>query len=114
MQFLECGLRHKVDSVCAWVLLSEVRLQSKQFDLAAEAAGQGIKCLHHRQSRGYQVLPELSAKLVLARGQSLLALGNATDAVPLFEALIGMRVYHRTWLCSAWICMYARASQSCA
>ena len=89
LQFLEFGLSRSADSLSAWQLLSKLRLQNKQADLAADAAGKGIKCLHQRQSRGYQVLPDLSAKLVLARGQSLLALGSLPEALAMFRALTG-------------------------
>ena len=83
------GLNGSADSLHAWQLLSELHLQNKQAEQASDAAGKGIKCLHQRQSKGYQVLPELSAKLVLARGRSLLTLGSLPDALAMFRALTG-------------------------
>ena len=89
MQILDHALAQGADSLQAWQLLSQLQLQNQQAELAADAAAKGIKCLHLRQSKGYKVVSALSAKLVLVRGQSLLALGTLPDALAMFKTLTG-------------------------
>lgn len=78
------------DSLQGWRLLSQLQLQNEQADSAAESAAKGLKCLAHRCSRGYQCRPDVAAGVVLARGQSLLALERLDDAHIVFKALIGI------------------------
>lgn len=82
-------MKGNIDSIQGWQLLSQLQLQNQQYDLAAESAAKGLKCLHHRQKRGYCSQPGMAAGIVLARAHSLLHLGLSDDAVALFKALTG-------------------------
>lgn len=77
------------DSLPGWQVLSQLRLQNEQPDLAAESAGKGLKCLAHRHSTGYQYHPAVAAGIVLARAHSLLAQDRLDEAQALFKALTG-------------------------
>ena len=90
MQVLSQAMTASADSLQGWQLLSQLQLQNEQFDLAADSAAKGLKCLHQRRSRGYQSLPELAAATVLVRGHSLLSLKRPDDALTLFKALTGI------------------------
>ncbi len=83
-------MKASVDSTQGWQLLSQLQLQNQQYDLAAESAAKGLKCLHQRQKRGYCSQPAVAAGIVLARAHSLLHLGLSDDAVALFKALTGI------------------------
>jgi len=89
MQVLTQGMKASVDSIQGWQLLSQLQLQNQQYDMAAESAAKGLKCLHQRQKRGYCSQPAIAAGIVLARAHSLLHLGLSDDAVALFDALTG-------------------------
>jgi len=93
MQVLTQGMKASVDSIQGWQLLSQLQLQNQQYDLAAESAAKGLKCLHQRQKRGYRSQPAIAAGIVLARARSLLHLGLSDDAVALFKALTGKPPY---------------------
>ena len=82
-------MKANVDSIQGWQLLSQLQLQNQQYDLAAESAAKGLKCLHQRQKRGYRSQPAIAAGIVLARAHSLLHLGLLDDAVALLQALTG-------------------------
>ncbi len=82
-------MKANADSIQGWQLLSQLQLQNQQYDLAAESAAKGLKCLHQRQKRGYSSQPAIAAGIVLARAHSLLHLGLSDDAVALFKALTG-------------------------
>ena len=90
MQVLTQGIKANVDSIQGWQLLSQLQLQNQQYDLAAESAAKGLKCLHQRQKRGYCSQPAIAAGTALARAHSLLHLGRSDDAVALFKALTGI------------------------
>lgn len=92
LQVLNQGMKANVDSIQGWQLLSQLQLQNQQYDLAAESAAKGLKCLHQRQKRGYRSQPAIAAGIVSARAHSLLHLGLLDDAVALFEALSEMVV----------------------
>lgn len=77
------------DSLPGWQVLSQLRLQNEQSDLAAESAGKGLKCLAQRHSKGYQSHPAVAAGIVLARGHSLLTLNRLGEAHAMFKALTG-------------------------
>ncbi|KAL0025266.1 hypothetical protein WJX77_012112 [Trebouxia sp. C0004] len=87
IQVLTQGMKANVDSIQGWRLLSQLQLQNQQYDLAAESAAKGLKCLHQRQKRGYRSPPAIAAGIVLARAHSLLRLGLSDDAVALFKVL---------------------------
>ena len=78
------------DSVKGWQLLCKLQLQNEQYSLAADSAAQGLKCLHHKQNRGYPCSPSGAAAIVLARGHSLLALERPVEAMNMFTALTGI------------------------
>jgi len=80
-QVLTQGIKASVDSIQSWQLLSQLQLQNQQYDLAAESAAKGLKCLHQRQKRGYRSQPAIAAGIVLARARSLLHLGLSDVAV---------------------------------
>ena len=77
------------DSLSGWHVLSQLRLQNEQPDLAAESAGKGLKCLAQRHSKGYQYHPAVAADIVLARGHSLLVLDRLGEAHAMFKILTG-------------------------
>lgn len=85
------------DSIPGWQVLSQLRLQNEQPDLAAESAGKGLKFLAQRHSKGYQSHAAVAAGIVLARGHSLLALDRLGEAQAMFKALTGTPILS-VWL----------------
>lgn len=91
LQVLTRAMRAGADSLQGWQLLCQLQLQNEQYDLAAESAAMGLKCLHQRRSRGYRSQPAVAAAIVLTRGYSLLAGGRPDEALVLFTALTGRK-----------------------
>ena len=90
LQVLSRAMRASADSLQGWQLLCQLQLQNEQYDLAAESATMGLKCLHQRRSRGYRSHPAVAAAMVLTRGYSLLARDHPDEALVLFKALTGI------------------------
>ena len=89
LQVLSRAIKASADSLQGLQILSHLQLQNEQFDLAADSAAKGLKCLQRRQSRGYQNPATIAAAIVLTRGHSLLRLQRTDDALAMFKALTG-------------------------